>query len=223
MRFALPLILLSLLPACSLVPDWPDLSGLPGAETLGLATPLPEAEVEDVPDSARLRAGDEPSLYLRWHGRRALAVLTQQNGENRMWQSPGGMVVATDGARVVATAGMRQWLAATRLDGPDPLDEPLLLLGRETPLRRQVDLMRSDRSPEGMRFGLMLSCRLRGSMTEAAEGVPALLIREECRGGGENFTNRFWADPETGGIYRSEQWIGPAGSLWLEVVNPPAS
>jgi hypothetical protein len=222
MRCALALTLM-LLPACSLLPEMPDLSDIPGAETLGLATPMPEAEAEDVPDSARARAGEEPAIYLRWHGRRALAVLTQQNGENRMWQSPGGMVVATDGARVVATAGMRQWLAATRLDGPDPLDEPLLLLGREAPLRRQVDLMRSDRSPEGMRFGLMLNCRLRGSLTDGAEEPRALLIREHCRGGGENFVNRFWADPETGGIYRSEQWVGPAGALWVEVVNPPAS
>ncbi len=205
-----------------MVPEWPDLSGMPGAETLGLASPLPEAEVEDVPDSARARAQGEPALYLHWQGRRALAVLTQQNGENRLWQSPGGMVVATDGARVVATAGMREWLTATRLDGPDPLDEPLSLLGREVSLRRQVDLMRSNRSPEGMRFGIQLSCRLHGSLTRQ-DGPRALLIRESCRGGGNEFVNRFWADPETGGIYRSEQWIGPAGLLWLEVVNPPAS
>lgn len=220
---AMLLLPLLLLPSCSMMPDWPDLSGVPGAETLGLAESLPEAEAEDVPESALRRAGSEPALYLRWHGRRALAVLTQQNGENRMWQSPGGLVVATNGARVVATAGMREWLAATRLEGPDPLDEPLQLLGREALLRRQVDLMRSNRSPEGMRFGIQLNCRLQGSLTNGQEGPRALLIRESCRGGGNNFVNRFWADPATGGIYRSEQWIGPAGSLWLEVVNPPAS
>lgn len=204
----------------SWVPAWSD---IPGAETLGLAEPLPEAEREDVPAAALAQADGEPALFLRWGGRQALAVLVQQSGENRMWRSGGGVVVATDGARVVATAGLRTWLAATRLDGPDPLDEPLLLEGREVAQRRQVDLMRSDRSPEGMRFGLSLSCRLRGARVQPEAGPVALLITERCRGGGESFANRFWADPETGGIYRSEQWIGPQGPLWVEVVNPPAS
>jgi hypothetical protein len=220
------LLLALLLPGCSplileaWVPAWTD---IPGAETLGLAASLPEAEREEVPAAALAQADGEPALFLRWGGRQALAVLAQQSGENRMWRSAGGVVVATDGARVVATAGLRTWLAATRLDGSDPLDEPLLLDGREVALRRQVDLMRSDRSPEGMRFGVSLSCRLRGALVQPGAGPVALLITERCRGGGESFTNRFWADPESGGIYRSEQWIGPQGPLWVEVVNPPAS
>ena len=218
------LLLLLLLPACTIPEAWvPAWSDIPGAETLGLAESLPEAEREEVPAAALRQADGEPALFLRWGGRQALAMLTQQSGENRMWRSPGGMVVATDGARVVATAGLRTWLAATRLDGPDPLDEPLQLLGREVGLRRQVDLMRSDRAPEGMRFGLSLNCRLRGVLEQSPSGPPALLLTERCRGNGESFVNRFWADPETGGIYRSEQWIGPQGPLWVEVVNPPAS
>jgi hypothetical protein len=220
------LMLALLLPGCSsLVPDsWvPAWANIPGAETLGLAVPLPEAEREEVPAGLLAQADGEPALFLRWGSRQALAVLVQQSGENRMWRSAGGVVVATDGARVVATAGLRTWLAATRLDGPDPLDEPLSLNGREVALHRQVDLMRSDRSPEGMRFGMSLSCRLRGALVQPEAGPVALLITERCHGGGESFANRFWADPETGGIYRSEQWIGPQGPLWVEVVNPPAS
>jgi hypothetical protein len=220
MRRILPVLATLLLSACS---AWlPDLSDIPGAETLGLVAPLPEAEREEIPASAQAAAAGEPALYLRWGSRAVVALLAQQSGENRMWRSPGGVVVATDGARVVATAGLRDWLAATRLDGPDPLDEPLQLLGREMPLRRQVDLMRSDRSPEGMRFGLSLNCRLRGSLTDGVQAPRALLVTERCRGSGESFTNRFWADPDTGGIYRSEQWIGPQGPLWVEVVNPPS-
>jgi hypothetical protein len=218
------LFLLLMLPACGIPESWvPAWSDILGAETLGLAEALPEAEREEVPAAALRQADGEPALFLRWGGRQALAVLTQQSGENRMWRSLGGMVVATDGARVVATAGLRTWLAATRLDGPDPLDEPLQLLGREVGLRRQVDLMRSDRAPEGMRFGLSLNCRLRGVLEQTPDGPPALLLTERCRGNGESFVNRFWADPDTGGIYRSEQWIGPQGPLWVEVVNPPAS
>jgi hypothetical protein len=221
MRSLSLILLILVLPGCSYLV--PDLSDVPGAEWLGLATALPEAEPEEVRRLEQVRAQGEPALQLRWPSRQAVALLVQQSGENRLWRSPGGMVVAMAGARVVATAGLRDLLAATRMGGPDPLDEPLELLGREAVVSRQVDLMRSDRAPESMRFGVSLNCRLRGSLTDAAEGPQALLIQERCRGGGESFTNRFWADPDSGGVYRSEQWIGPGGPLWVEVINPPAS
>ncbi|HWX49824.1 MAG TPA: YjbF family lipoprotein [Roseomonas sp.] len=203
--------LLLLLPGCIGLPEIPALSSLWEA-------PLPEAE----PDPPRLTAhppGDMPALRVSWGSSRALVLLIQQNGENRLWRSGGGLVVATDGARVVATAGLRDWLASTRLDGPDPLDDPLVLVGQPAAtLRRELDLMRGDRSPDSMRFGVALSCRLTASLEGAA-----VLVLEHCRRrGGESFTNRYWADPDSGGIYRSEQWVGDVGMMRLEVVTPPS-
>ncbi|HWL81046.1 MAG TPA: YjbF family lipoprotein [Roseomonas sp.] len=214
MRAAL-LGLLLLLPGCIGLPALPDLSAL-DISALWKEGP-PEAE-PDPPQTAMRPPEGTPSIRLSWGGSRALALLIQQNGENRLWRSAGGLAVATDGARIVATAGLREWIASTRLDGPDPLDEPLALVGQSTPLRRQVDLMRGDRSPDNMRFGLALTCRL----TASAEGA-AVLVQEHCRRrGGSSFTNRYWADPQTGGIYRSEQWVGEAGMMRLEVVTPPS-
>ena len=203
--------LLLLLPGCIGLPEIPALSSLWEA-------PLPEAE----PDPPRLTAhppGDMPALRVSWGSSRALVLLIQQNGENRLWRSGGGLVVATDGARVVATAGLRDWLASTRLDGPDPLDDPLALVGQPAAtLRRELDLMRGDRSPDSMRFGVALSCRLTASLEGAA-----VLVLEHCRRrGGKSFTNRYWADPASGGIYRSEQWVGDTGTMRLEVVTPPS-
>lgn len=209
MRAAL-LGLLLLLPGCIGLPAPPDISSLWEA-------PPPEAE----PDPPRLMAhppGDTPSLRLSWGASRALALLIQQNGENRLWRSAGGLVVATDGARVVATAGLRDWLASTRFDGPDPLDDPLALVGQPASLRRQVDLMHGDRSPGTMRFGVALTCRLNARVEGAA-----VLVQEHCRRrGGDSFTNRYWADPGSGGIYRSEQWVGEVGMMRVEVVTPPS-
>ena len=113
---------------------------------------------------------------------------------------------------------LRQWIAASRLDGPDPLEEPLSLAARPATLRRQLDLMDSRRQPEGMRFGVALNCRL-----SAAPQGSALLVSERCHGAGASFTNRYWADPATGGIWRSEQWVGEAGMMRMEVVTPPSS
>ena len=42
-------------------------------------------------------------------------------------------------------------------------------------------------------------------------------------GGGASFTNRYWAVPETGAIWRSEQWVGEERPMVIEVLTPPAS
>lgn len=158
-----------------------------------------------------------PALTLMLGSRQAVATLYQTHGERRLWRTSGGLVVATDGARVVATSGLSEMVAATRFEGPDPLSAPLALAQGPARSRRVVDLMRLGREPDGMRFGLILDCALR-----IAEGdAEALLLEEECSGDAR-FTNRFWADPQTGAVFRSEQWIGRRlPSLVVEVVSPP--
>ena len=182
----------------------------------------PPADLPPPPDrtpASRMAAAppEEPSLSLSVGRRRVVATLIEQNGERRMWRSPDGTVVATDGVRVVATAGLPVWLAATRLDGPDPLEDPTALAGRPATARRSVDLMRPGREPADMRFGVSLECRL-----GAVRTAEALLVTERC-GGGASFTNRYWAEPETGSIWRSEQWVGGDAPMVVEVLTPPAS
>lgn len=140
-------------------------------------------------------------------GRRsANATLIQEQGRRRMWRAPGGVVVATDGARVVATSGLPQMLMGTRFDGPDPLEDPRALLAHSAEARRLVDLSGASRDPSGMRFGVAFDCRLRAAPTD--EGL--ILVEERCRvTGASPVTNRFWAHAETGAIGYAEQWVGP--------------
>jgi hypothetical protein len=169
----------------------------------GVLQRLPVAtEEEPVADPAAGRA------IRLWIGRRGTrAALLQELGERRLWRTPSGIVVATDGGRVVATSGLPEVLAATRFDGPDPLANPAALLDRAAEARRMVDLMRADREPAGMRFGIAVECRLRAERTED-EAV--LLVEERCRAGREGrFTNRYWVAPEGGAVLRAEQWVGP--------------
>ena len=177
--------------------------------------PLPRDRLAAAPDDGSPPA--EPSLLVSVGRRQGVATLQQQNGARRMWRSPDGTVVATDGARVVATAGLPTWLAATRIDGPDPLEDPTALADQPATGRRSVDLMRPGREPADMRFGVSLECRLR-----AVREADALLVVERC-GGGASFTNRYWAVPETGSIWRSEQWVGGDAPMVVEVLTPPAS
>lgn len=168
---------------------------------------IAEAESEEEPvatETVRLALGR----------RTASAVLIQQQGTRRMWRAPGGVVVATDGPRVVATAGLPQMITATRFDGPDPLEDARALLDRSAEARRLVDLSGASRNPEGMRFGVAFDCRLRANRTEEGQ----ILVEERCRVSGfPPVTNRFWADGETGVVGYAEQWVGPRiGPLALD-------
>ncbi len=149
---------------------------------------------------------DGPALRITQGRAGADARLIDQQGERRMWRTRGGVVIATDGVRVVATAGLPMLLAATRFDGPDPLAEPAALLVRSADSRRLVDLMERAREPSGMRFGVALNCTLVAGAAEDSL-VP---ITETCRS--EPFgiiRNRFWMDRDSATITTSEQWVGP--------------
>ena len=148
--------------------------------------------------------GQGPSLLLTAPRQASLAPIGAA-GARQLWRGAGNIAMQTDGARVVATAGLAQSVMATRLDGPDPLEDPRALVGREATARRTVDLAGADRDPASMRFGLTLECVLRGR----AEGG-WILVEERCGGDVAAFTNRFWAEPATGLVRRSEQWAGDA-------------
>jgi hypothetical protein len=238
MRFWLTLLPL-LLAACNVNP--PNLGGtwreaqqsIPGiaeARTLLTGGGFDRRAEPPEPEGAALRL---------WLGsRRAHAMLVQATGERRLWRTPGGFALATDGARVVATAGLTQALTASHQEGLDPLADPKALLARGRSLRRQVDLGTADREPGGMRFGVQLDCRLRAREVPedattpqaspaaatplASPAATTLLVEERCSSPQvAEFTNRFWTDAETGAVLRSEQWIGPSlPVLRLEELAP---
>ncbi len=165
-------------------------------------------------------ASEVASLKLQMAGRRAHARLLQETGERRLWRTPGGLVLATEGARVVATAGLAHSIAASRFETPDPLLEPRTLLARNASVRRQVDLMTQAREPGGMRFGVLLNCRLRAR--PLPEDAATLLVEEYCEGEAlAGFTNLFWLEAASGAVLRSEQWIGPnLPPLRIEEISP---
>ncbi len=180
----------------------------------GLVLALLLAGCGDTPVAAALRgvmpaaeapAAALPAGGLRLTGTRQPLVfaLAQQTGNRRLWRADGGVAVATEGPRIIATAGLGQMLTATRQEGPDPLEDVAALLDQPASTRRTVDLAGASREPSSMRFGLVIECRL-----TAARLATEILVREACTSPAGAFTNRFWADPETGTVLRSEQWVG---------------
>lgn len=156
-----------------------------------------------------------PSVRMALGRREATASLMQTQGQRRLWRAAGGVVVATDGARIVATSGLPQMVMATRFDGPDPLEDPKSLIGRSAEARRLVDIAGASRDPATMRFGLSFDCRLRGFRTEEEHMI---LVEERCRVPGLSpVLNRFWADERTNRVGFAQQWVGPGiGPLSLD-------
>lgn len=177
----------------------------PTAEALRALMPGGAAEEVAAPASG-------PALLLL-APRRAVLLPVSVTGDRRLWRGEGNIAIATEGARVVGTAGLGQTLASTRFEGPDPLEDPRALVGREAAARRSVDLAGADRDPGSMRFGLLLDCVLQGR-TEPGW----ILVEERCEGDGISFTNRFRADAATGTVRHSEQWAGEGvGMLSVEI------
>lgn len=186
---------------------------LAGAAALAGCGDTPAALVLGAADGTVAPVPVEGPALLLLAPRRVVLLPIGQAGARRLWRGEGNIALATEGARVVATAGLARMVMATRFDGTDPLDDPRALVGREAAARRTVDLAGADRNAGAMRFGVVLACTLRGR-----EEAGWILLEEVCTGDGLNFTNRFQADAATGAVRRSEQWAGEGiGQLVIEM------
>lgn len=203
MRAILPFLLLAALAGCD-TPAGGDVGRILGSSFAPQAREIDRLLIAEV-ESGQVDAA-APQLRLALGRRNVTAVLIQQQGNRRMWRAPGGVVVETDGARVVATSGLPTMIMATRFDGPDPLQAPSALLERSGEGRRLVDLAGDPRDPASMRFGIAFDCFLRAARTEEA-GI--LLVEERCRASGLSaVVNLFWTDEASGQVLQAEQWVG---------------
>jgi hypothetical protein len=192
-RRGLPLLAALLVAGCGETPLATALSG---------ARPLAVAAAPIAGPVLRVAGASRPLTF----------ALVQEQGDWRLWRAGGGAALATQGPRIVATAGLGPGLAATRHEGTDPLADPRALRTGPATSRRSIDLRGAGDDPAGMRFGVALTCEL-----TAAPDVGWLVVTERCAGPGIAFENRFVAEAATGQVRRSRQWIG---DIVLEVEGP---
>jgi hypothetical protein len=128
----------------------------------------------------------------------------REEGPRRFWRVDQGFVFVTEGARVVATAGLPTMLLASAPIGEDPLRRAAPLGPAPVRLAHSFDLAGADGRPEQMRFGQVVQCRI-----EAEEpAIGGVIERVEICEGAAAFTNRFWFRAADRVLIRSEQWIG---------------
>jgi hypothetical protein len=202
------------LAACSTMPLF-DIAG----ETIGRVGggyPVTRADVELSPYAfIGARFGSQP-----W----ATLTLAYYDGPDRQWMSADHVLVVTRNGRIVRTVGMPSDLGRMVVPDGDPVVAGLQRLqGEVGPLIAYIDLPKRNlvNLPVEMRY-----------VREGEETIEVLdrthktvRVREELatRGGEWKATNRYWADVETGFVWRSVQQFSPdLKPIEIEVLKPPA-
>ena len=171
----------------------------------GLTSPAPQGQLvapEALGPLAAPPAGR--ALWAELGQDAGVARPVREEGPRRFWRMDEGLVFVTEGARVVATAGLPTMLLASTPIGDDPLRRATPLGPAPVRLAHSFDFAGAEGRPEQMRFGQVVQCRI-----EAEEpAIGGLIERVEfCEGAGA-FTNRFWFRAADRVLIRSEQWIG---------------
>jgi hypothetical protein len=171
----------------------------------GLTSPAPQGQLLPPESLASLTAPPAGRALWAELGQDAgPARPVREEGPRRFWRMDEGFVFVTEGARVVATAGLPTMLLASAPIGDDPLRRAAPLTPAPLRLAHSLDLAGADGRPERMRFGQVVQCRIEPE--EPAIG--GVIERVEICEGAAVFTNRFWFRAADRVLIRSEQWIG---------------
>jgi len=137
-----------------------------------------------------------------------LLLLTSVNGADHIWGVRGQSIIQTRGGRLVATGGLRHDLARTENVSPDPA-QGALLSSNGASCSRLLDF------PGDYGFGCQANSKFHVEQRETLFILGAQLetmrIIERVRVTpiGWRHTNIFWADAQTGMVWRSRQHAHP--------------
>ncbi|MFL6586739.1 MAG: YjbF family lipoprotein [Luteimonas sp.] len=146
----------------------------------------------------------------------ALMVLGNDDAGLTSWYSPDRRIVFLRNGVLAGTSGLTADAVDIRIVGDNPF-ERLASITSATTVRR-YDWM------PGYRYGVELRGRLQRGNLESVEilGTTRRLQRfdESLEGAGTRASNRYWADPATGAIVRSREFVAPGVTLEITVLKP---
>jgi hypothetical protein len=167
--------------------------------------------------SIGVRIGDGPQVLL---------VLATQNGDDTMWVAGRSVAIAMHDGRIVRTSGLAEnvtnvWRApAGRID---PTAPPTQAWGDSRPVTWFADYA------ELKRYSVSITCTssqpVEDPVTILGKSIPTVRVEEHCAAPDLDwtYTNRFWLDPSSGFVWRSEQHVRPDfDPLVIDVLRPPA-
>lgn len=155
-------------------------------------------------------------------GNRSYVVPLADNGGYLMYQDAGRRGITMRGGLITATQGFFYNMSASQHAVEDPIVTPKPVA--EWPARVFRNYQFSLRGG-AKDFEITASCRFKFGPRERIEIVELFFdtvrITETCSNTVRSFENTYWADPTSGFIWRSEQWVGPRqDSLNIEIIRP---
>ena len=174
---------------------------------------ITRAQLEQVPFATiSVQVGDFP---------RALVVAVADNEGHVVYQDTTRRSMVLKGGLLSATHGLGYNLSAIKHQADDPVvaARPVAEWPRLITRNYQFSLANRDD------YQITVRCRYQQVAREQIEIIELsfdlLRIEEVCGNGRRTFTNTYWAEPETGFIWKSNQWIGPKHDLYvIEIVRP---
>jgi len=154
-------------------------------------------------------------------GSRAYLVPLSRNGDYLDYRDEAGNSVVLLGGAVSELETRGFDLDAVHFDPLDPIAHPKPFGAWPTDLWREYQF--SVRQVET--YGISLHCAFEAQGLETIEiaelRYDLLRVHETCANAARRVANTYWLEPDTGFIWKSEQWIGPKiGSVTIEIIRP---
>ena len=155
-------------------------------------------------------------------GNRAFVVPLADNGGHLVYQDALRRGIIMFGGLVTATQGLPYNLSAVRFAVEDPVARPTPVAEWPGRVFRNYQFVGSG----GVRdYQITTSCSYEVIARERIEIIELFFdtvrVAETCSNTARSFTNTYWADPATGFIWRSEQWVGPRQDpMNIEIIRP---
>ena len=182
--------------------------------------------LESAPGITLEQAGQIPYASLGYRiGNSAeyIVVLAATTAEGLIWTSADHRALVTADGRVTRTAGFDWNLANTSFAQSDPVSTGLQRMTTNVSVTRTLDLRDINRF--GVAVQSIFTPVRKTTIAILGTNLNVLEVNEDCRCSDMdwNFTNVFWADIDSGFVWKSVQTIHPnLGPLSIEVLRPPA-
>lgn len=151
----------------------------------------------------------------------AYLVPIANNGGYLDYRDAAGRSVRMLGGALDATEGVALDLAAVRFAQNDPI-------AHRTPLAdwpRSVFREYQFQPKTGQQYGITLDCAYQRVARETIDIVEikfdVVRMSEVCTNQARQVVNTYWVEPDSGFIWKSEQWAGPViGKVTIEIIRP---
>ena len=209
------LLFLTLLAAATLLAGGCSSASRANLKMLGKAALDRRVDVE--PSPAQVAASPYAQIKVTGPTGGAILILGNDDLGRQSWYSSDHKIVYLRDGLLIGTVGLAQDAADIRIEGDNPFAH-LAQLQTPVQVRRSYDWM------PGYRYGVAVSGELRRQQRENVDilGVTRALVRfeETLRGPGVRAVNEYWAEPDTGFIWKSRQLVAPGVSLDIVQLKP---